>query len=115
MCMKAVINYGEFYPKPLITIGENDRILALEKTIEVVNENIHCTHWLVALEGSVISPGTDFYQWQVVVYPAKACGGFNFKFPYFQSPYYLSFNDAVQFMRELEQKALQDELYSVAG
>ncbi|OLO29021.1 hypothetical protein BTR23_16745 [Alkalihalophilus pseudofirmus] len=110
--MKFIPNFGEFYQKPLVPIGENDRILALEK---LPNTELHegFSHWLIALEGTEISQNSNFYQWRVLVYPAKKCGQFECFHPYFVSAYFPTMDDALTFTKEIEKRASQDQITQI--
>ncbi|WP_216828603.1 hypothetical protein [Alkalihalobacterium elongatum] len=110
--MKFIPNFGEFYQKPLVPIGENDRILALEKSPnrEIFDD---CTHWLIALEGKEISENCNFYQWRVLVYPAKKCGRFDCQHPYFISAFFPTMDDALSLTNEIEKGANQDKITQI--
>ncbi|RBW69180.1 hypothetical protein [Bacillus taeanensis] len=112
--MRNAPNFSEFYQKPLILIGENDRLSVLNKTLNA--ETLPpFTHWLIAVEGSEINPKTKAFQWSVVVFPANIDGGFNYKFPYYISAFFLSITEAIKYTKEIEQLALQDQLFTVAN
>ncbi|MFV8829171.1 hypothetical protein [Alkalihalobacterium sp. APHAB7] len=110
--MNFIPNFGEFYQKPLVPIGENDRILALEKLAkqELLDD---CTHWLIALEGREISQNCNFYQWRVLVYPAKTCGRFNCQHPYFISAFFPTMEDALSFTKKIETSATKDNMTKI--
>lgn len=110
-------NFREFYQRTLIFIGENDRLSILKKEIYADNLDF-CTHWLFALEGNEVSQETGDFNWKVVVYPANTKGSFDYKKPYIVSPLYKSFNDAIEYTRELEKLAKEDQIgqiFSIAN
>ncbi len=102
--MRNVPNYGEFYQRALITIGESDRSSVDCET---------CTHWLIALEGSEMDKDTGSYHWNVVVFPSKKCGGFNYKLPYFVSERFTSIHKAIDYTSQLEKMAKEDQLFTI--
>lgn len=102
-------SYREFYQRALILIGENDRssVRAKEANGEVDD---FLTHWLIALEGNEANAQSDIYHWKVMVYPANTKGSFKYDNPYLVSPHYQSFHEAVDYIRELETFAKEDQL-----
>jgi hypothetical protein len=107
--MMSMPNFREFYQRALIRIGENDRLSALKCSAD----SDRCTHWLLALEGNVVGKETEAYHWKVVVYPTNMKGSCDYHVPYFVSSLYFSFNDVVDYIRELEKMALDDQLGNV--
>lgn len=102
--MKNAPNYGEFYQRSLIAIGETDR-----GSVDCES----CTHWLIALEGNEMDKVTGAYQWNVVIFPSKKCGGFNYKLPYYVSDSFSSIHKAIDYTSQLEKMAKDDQLFSV--
>jgi hypothetical protein len=109
LLMMSLPNFREFYQRALIHIGENDRLSALKCTAN----SDRCTHWLLALEGNVVSQETEAYHWKVVVYPTNKKGSCDYNDPLFVSTLYFSFNDAVDYIRKLEKMAQDDQLGNV--
>lgn len=108
--MTGFIDFCEFYSKKPIPIKESDQfVLQRESKDGIVFEPF--THWLIALEGCEWQQ--EKFQWRVAVYPSNEDGAFNFRFPYFRSPYHTSFNEALEVLREIEMKAKQDQLTSI--
>lgn len=112
--MRVIPNYNEFYQRALILIGEMDRSSIKEK-IPSIEDFESRTHWLLALQGSELDKTTGVYHWNVVVYPSKSCGNFNYKQPYFVSPFFLTFNEAIEFIKDLETKAKEDQLHTITA
>jgi hypothetical protein len=106
--MTELLNFSEFYQRKLIVINPND--LSAFQTGEAFKDRFgDCTHWLIALEGNEIDNKT--IQWRVVIYPSRECGHFNHKHAYFKSPFFPLFDEAVEFSKEMEAIAKQDQLY----
>lgn len=104
--MTEMFNFSEFYQKTPIPVCEKDQSA-------MQNENNHWlslepfTHWLIAVEGC---EEKKEIQWRVAIYPSNEWGAFNYKVPFYRSPYYHSFHEAWEAIRELEKKAKQDPL-----
>lgn len=106
--MRNAPNYGEFYQRALIMIGDADRVSVKEQS-----ECDTCTHWLIALEGNEMDKNTGAYQWNVIIYPSKVCGGFDYKLPYYVSDSFTSIHKAIDYTSELEKKAKEDQLFTI--
>ncbi|WP_096154496.1 MULTISPECIES: hypothetical protein [Bacillus] len=112
--MKDQLNFGEFYPKSLVPIKENDLLLFFEKLSD--DETVEkCSHWLIALEGNEMAKGENYYHWQVVVYPAELGGTFNYKYPFYVSNFFTHIDEAIDFICEVETIANNGELFTIAG
>ncbi|MCF6411698.1 hypothetical protein [Pseudalkalibacillus salsuginis] len=108
--MKNAPNYGEFYQRSLVLIGEDDSLSVQEKP-----ESEFFTHWLIALEGTEIDKVTGAYQWNVFVFPSKKCGGFNYHQPFYVSKCFQSIHEAIDYTVQLEKKAKEDQLCKIAN
>ncbi|WP_261128884.1 hypothetical protein [Bacillus sp. Marseille-Q3570] len=108
--MKNAPNYGEFYQRSLVVIGKADLLSVQEKS----QCDIY-THWLIALEGTEMDKMTGAYQWNVVVFPSKKCGGFDYKQPYYVSDCFQSIHEAIDFTVQLEKIAKEDQLCMIAN
>jgi hypothetical protein len=107
MIMFELFHFEDFYQKPLIPIGEKD-------LLSILNEpDTFSTHWLIGLIGSEKSKGSPMYQWRVVVYPSDALGCVNYQLPYFISPLPYSFNEALDYCKQLFGMAVEDQLISI--
>ncbi|WP_349407448.1 hypothetical protein [Pseudalkalibacillus sp. SCS-8] len=106
--MKSAPNYGEFYQRALVLIGESD-----QATVKEQNHCESCTHWLIALEGSEMDKVTGAYQWNVFVFPSKQCGGFNYKMPYYVSGNFTSIYEAIDYTSQLEKKAKEGQMFTL--
>jgi hypothetical protein len=107
MKMYDLFSFEDFYQKPLIPIGEND-------SLSIPNEpDTFSTHWLIGLIGSEKSKGSTMYQWRVVVFPSDALGCVNYQLPYFISPFPYSFNEALEYCKQLFGMAAEDQLISI--
>lgn len=112
--MYGLPNFSDFYQKPLIPIGENDRLRMIndtgtEDTIELEMN----THWLIALEGSEKEGYSPRFHWKVVMFPSNQNGSFNFTAPLYVSPFF-TFNEAVDYARQLENSAKEDQFFETA-
>ncbi|WP_408006324.1 hypothetical protein ACJROX_16595 [Pseudalkalibacillus sp. A8] len=108
--MKNAPNYGEFYQRSLVLIGEADSVSVQEKS-----KCDFYTHWLIALEGTEMDKETGAYQWNVFVFPSKKCGGFNYKKPFYVSKCFQSIHEAIDYTVQLEKKAKGDQLYTISS
>jgi hypothetical protein len=98
-------NFGEFYQKALIPIGDVDKSI-LHHTLKGEFEQFtFATHWLIALEGNPILRGSDHYHWRVMVYPSNRDSVFHYKFPHFVSEYIKNMDTAIVLARTLENQA----------
>jgi hypothetical protein len=109
--MCALPNFSDFYQRPLIPIGEKDRLSFLNKKLPNVTND---THWLIALEGHEKMKGSEVFHWRVVIFPSNTDGTFDFESPFFASSYY-SFNEATEYARKIEKKAKDDQIYQIAN
>jgi len=112
--MRDMQNFGEFYPKSLVPIKNDDLLIFLEKVTDIESCD-HFSHWLIALEGKEMNLGEDFYHWQVVVFPAELNGGFDYKYPLYVSSFFLSIDDALDYITEVEKIAKDGQLFTIAG
>jgi hypothetical protein len=104
-------NFDDFYSKPLIPIGENDSLSLPTEPSTLSSQNI--THWLIGLVGNEKSKDSPIYQWRVVVYPSDALGCVDYQLPYFISPFPYSFNEAIEYCKQLIGMASEDQLFSI--
>ncbi|WP_078553588.1 hypothetical protein [Bacillus alkalicellulosilyticus] len=111
--MRDVPNFGEFYQRELIPIGSKDQISVTEHS-RAWSTLDNYTHWLMALEGNPVSPVSESYEWQVLVFPAEMCGTFSYSTPCFVSKRYTTFAEAIQLMKELEEKAKKDQFFTLS-
>lgn len=112
--MRGVPNYEEFYQRSLVVIGEADRLCVSEKTIDKEQFSTF-THWLLTLEGFEADDMTGMYEWNVSLYPSKSCGGFDYKHPYLVSDAFANIHEAIEFVKELELKAKDDQICASVG
>jgi hypothetical protein len=112
--MRDMPNFGEFYPKSLVPINNDDLLIFLEKVTDIGSYD-HFSHWLIALEGKEMNLGEDFYHWQIVVFPAELNGGFDYKYPLYVSSFFLSIDEALDYIMEVEKMAKDGQLFTIAG
>lgn len=98
-------NFGEFYQKALIPIGDVDKSILHHTLKGELEQFSFATHWLIALEGNPIKKGFDQYQWRVMVYPSNRDSVFQYKFPHFVSEYIMRMDEAISLARMLESQA----------
>ncbi|MFD1736997.1 hypothetical protein ACFSCX_10525 [Bacillus salitolerans] len=104
----CALHFGDFYQRPLIPIGEQDRVTVLKS-----GKEIH-THWLIAIEGSETNKNSASFHWKVVVFPSDCNGSFDFSVPLYVSSFF-PFNEAVAYAKQLEKMAKEDEFYKLAN
>ncbi len=110
--MCGLPNFSDFYQKPLISIGENDRLRIFNHTQTEDGYEVN-THWLIALEGSQKEKNSATFHWKVVMFPSNQNGCFNFTSPLYVSTFF-PFNEAVEFARKLETMAKGDQFFQMA-
>lgn len=108
--MTELFNFSEFYQKSPIPISQND-LLAIQNDEKYCKSFESLTHWLIALEGCELAPSP--LQWRVAIYPSNSIGSFNYRLPFFRSPFISTFNEALEYLREVELKARQDQLMTL--
>ncbi|WP_223699918.1 hypothetical protein [Sutcliffiella deserti] len=112
--MRETPNFGEFYPKSLVPINKDDLLIFLEKVTDIECCDNY-SHWLIALEGREMNVGENYYHWQIVVFPAEIDGGFDYKYPLYVSSFFLSIDEALDYITEVEEIANQGQLFTIAG
>ncbi len=109
--MYGLPNFNDFYQKPLIRIGENDRVRIFPNIHNSeIKDNELNTHWLIALEGCEKDRKSQIFHWKVVMFPSDQHGSFNFTAPLYVSPFF-DFNEAVEFAKKLENMAKGDQFF----
>lgn len=108
--MIKVPNFREFYQTSSISIGKNDRLSMKHKAVEI-EESQNFTHWLIVLEGDEINHNR--IQWKVMIYPSELSGEFDYQYPYYVSSFFDFIHDAIEYTKQIERIAKQDQLSSV--
>ncbi|PLT28949.1 hypothetical protein [Peribacillus deserti] len=98
--------YREFYQRPLLPMGKKDKA-----SCHSLND-ITSTHWLIALQGFPKEPSSDFYHWNILVFPTNESGSFTYKKPYYVSESFSSFHQAYDYSKSLADSAVNDMITS---
>jgi hypothetical protein len=104
-------NYHDFYQKALVPIGFND--IRTLKEFETYDNATPFTHWLIAVEGEMLTQPNIYFLWKVSIYPANAEGDFNWKKPFYCSPIMESMDSAHELACSMVTSSKLDQLSSL--
>lgn len=105
-------NFSDFYCKAIIPMSKKSKALFLE---EMEGNSIawtDATHWLIAIEGIIPQEKDAFFQWKIVVFPARKDGTYQtFEIPYYESTLFPTIDSALQHteVKERELSLIADD------
>jgi hypothetical protein len=104
-------NYHDFYQKALVPIGFND--IRTLKEFETYDNDSPFTHWLIAVEGEMLTQPNIYFLWKVSIYPSNSEGDFNWKKPFYCSPIMESMDSAHELACSMVTSSKLDQLSSL--
>lgn len=70
------------------------------------------THWLIAIEGVLLTEPKKYYHWKVSIYPSNSEGAFIWDHVIFSSPAMTSMDGAIELAKTFMTYSQNDELHS---
>ncbi|MBM7693140.1 hypothetical protein JOC77_002579 [Peribacillus deserti] len=98
--------YREFYQRALLPMGKKDKASYYDLS------DSPSTHWLIALQGFPKEPSSQYYHWNILIFPTNENGSFTYNKPYYVSESFASFHQAYDYSKSLADSALNDTITS---
>ncbi|MFD1017979.1 hypothetical protein [Thalassobacillus hwangdonensis] len=105
--MENLYAYTDYFPRKRIAIGEKDRLSLTRK--KFLGDEKGIEYWLVVMKG--LDKGDSCITWKVTLLTSQAEGIYDLKSIPVKETNHLSFQEALDTVREWEEKLLNDRWF----